>query len=180
MRFLGVLVTAASVWGVGMVSAGPLVQADFGDAPTGGSTIILNLQLDGTYYDDSGAKRRLCDDGFSFFSTTTPPSIEMPGAPGADYRRTVDDVEQVPIEETFVRRDIDHISEMASRTEDIERCVVVEGEVLVPGQRNDPLVFGSHEELEVVREALVVGVVDADERFVGEVTQPLVDVHDRL
>jgi hypothetical protein len=95
VRFLGFLITVASVLVVGMVSSVPFAQADFGDAPEGGSSIILNLQLDGTYYDDSGAKRRLCDDGFSFFSTTTPPSIEMPGAPGADYRRTVNGVEQI-------------------------------------------------------------------------------------
>lgn len=70
-----------------------VVSADRIVTPKGGATLVVNLQIDGTYYDDAGARRRLCDPEFTFFSTTDAPTIELPNEPSA-YTRTIDGVEQ--------------------------------------------------------------------------------------
>ncbi len=62
--------------------------------PEGGAIVEVNLQIDGTVFDDSGTRRRACPIEYSFVSTTSPATLGGPGG-GGQVTRVVDGVEQV-------------------------------------------------------------------------------------
>lgn len=78
---------------VGIVfSTSDPAAADFADAPEGGAAVAVNLQIDGTAFDDSGTNVRPCPDGYTFRSNT---SHEGPVVTPTRTTRMIGDVEQV-------------------------------------------------------------------------------------
>lgn len=84
----GIIVVAS----VGVASRHP-AAADIVKPPEGGATVVVNLQTDGTVFDDSGTRVRPCPDGYTFRASW---GREVPLSPSTErVTRTLDDVEQV-------------------------------------------------------------------------------------
>ena len=105
------------------------------------------------------------------------PQVFYPGSEIIFVVGRLQDIPQVLLEQTAVRRNLDHSAQTRTGAVDRHVCRLMEREIHIPRQRQDALILGPHVQLQIMLQALVVSIVNADQRFKGKYPHPLVNVH---